>query len=649
MKKILLILFFLLIGSYVFPQKLSKSDSLVHMLVKDRNDTAQAKILIDISEELSTTDPSKSLEYAEKALKMSDLINWNKGTGESYKKIAYAYYAQGNFRAALENWRKELGKRIQTNDTKNICSALGNIGVIYYLQSNYSVALQYYIMALNQAEVLDDKNKIVANLCNMAMIYKAQEDYDKALAYHLKALKIAEENNDKTFITSNLGSIGGIYWKQFKYSKALAYYIKALKIDEPEGKKRNVAAWLANIGGVYVDSVKTISDKDSVKKILSLALDYNLKALKVADELSDNGIRTSIYSSLGYIYIETNQYSLAETYLKKSLELATKNKTWIAIRDNHLYFSKLYEKTGESSEALEQYKLYVAAKDSIFNEKNKKTLSELQVKYETEKKDNENKILTEKNNVQALQIKNDHYLAIGLAVLLVLVLCIAVLIIRQNKLKTHKLSAQFEQKLLRMQMNPHFIFNSLASIESFIYEHQPKEAGEYLSNFSRLIRLILENSASEYITLDKEIETLNFYLSMQKLRLNDNLDYTIDVDEKILPDQICLPPMLTQPFIENAIEHGFRGINQQGIINVSFKISGNNLEITIIDNGIGIVQAEQQKDLEKIHKSMAIQVTKERLRFLNKSKKQKLNFSITNLVNDMQTNTGTKVIFTIPL
>ena len=208
---------------------------------------------------------------------------------------------------------------------------------------------------------------------------------------------------------------------------------------------------------------------------------------------------------------------------------------------------------------------------------------------------------------------------------------------------------QLEQKLLRTQMNPHFIFNSLASIESFIYENEPKEAGMYLSKFARLIRLILENSASEYITLEKEIETLNFYLSLEKLRLNDNLYYSIEIDSSVSLDQIYLPPMLTQPFIENAIEHGFRGMKEAGKLNVSFKVSEGILEVQITDNGMGIAQSQQQKDLNKTHKSMAIQITQERLKFLNKNKKRKLNFAVTELLNDKNENKGTKVLFEVPL
>jgi len=211
---------------------------------------------------------------------------------------------------------------------------------------------------------------------------------------------------------------------------------------------------------------------------------------------------------------------------------------------------------------------------------------EMTAKYDSEKKIIENKSLIQKNKIQALSISNNRYLIFGLIGFFILLFFVGILIFRQNKIKAQQLAMQFEQKLLRTQMNPHFIFNSLASIESFIYEHEPKIAGVYLSKFSRLMRLILENSASEFITLDKEIEILNYYLSLQKMRLDDQLDYTIEFDKTIIPEEVLIPPMLLQPFIENAIEHGFRGSKSRGEVSILFEIIQSNLHVTIRDNGI---------------------------------------------------------------
>jgi hypothetical protein len=218
----------------------------------------------------------------------------------------------------------------------------------------------------------------------------------------------------------------------------------------------------------------------------------------------------------------------------------------------------------------------------------------------------------------------------------------------REKIELEGKLALTELKALRTQMNPHFIFNSLTSIESFIYEHQPKEAGRYLSDFSRLMRLILENSASEYISLQKEIETLNYYLKLQKLRLNEQLNYKIEVDQRLDTELTHLPPMLTQPFIENAIEHAFRGSKTAGEIHVMFKYANPGLKVEITDNGIGILKAEEQKQLNKKHASMAMKITQERLTVLNKYKKEKMDFVVTDLSVNGKEQTGTKITFLLP-
>jgi len=239
----------------------------------------------------------------------------------------------------------------------------------------------------------------------------------------------------------------------------------------------------------------------------------------------------------------------------------------------------------------------------------------------------------------------------GLGILFLLSVVIAWLVVRQNKLKFEQTSLQLEQKLLRSQMNPHFIFNSLTSIESFIYENQPKEAGKYLSDFARLMRLILENSSEEFIPLNKEIKTLEYYLVLQKLRLENTLTYSIKTDGIEDIESINIPPMLTQPFIENSIEHGIRGSKVNGHIDIEFTmIDKDQMQIQVTDNGQGIDNKSRlNNERKEDHKSMAMQVTKERLQVLNKSKRQKVTFSISDISNSDANKTGTKVIFTIPL
>ncbi|MBE9480960.1 MAG: histidine kinase, partial [Bacteroidetes bacterium] len=225
-----------------------------------------------------------------------------------------------------------------------------------------------------------------------------------------------------------------------------------------------------------------------------------------------------------------------------------------------------------------------------------------------------------------------------------------ILFIRQNKLRIEQEKTNLQQKLLRSQMNPHFIFNSLSSIQGFIMEKHPRTASRYLSRFATLVRNILDSSAEELVPLDKEISTIENYLELQKVRYEGKFEYVIEVDETLETETISIPPMLAQPFIENSIEHGFKYKDGKGNIKVRFGLNGNLIRFEVIDDGIGREKAieillKQNKD----HRSMATDITRERLAILNKKLKKKITLEIIDLKNKAGLGTGTKVVFEIPL
>jgi len=213
----------------------------------------------------------------------------------------------------------------------------------------------------------------------------------------------------------------------------------------------------------------------------------------------------------------------------------------------------------------------------------------------------------------------------GLEILIILASIILIVKYREKKIKEQNRFLSLEQKLLRSQMNPHFIFNSLSSIQSFIFENNPIEAGSYLSRFAELIRSILYNSREEFITLENEIKTLKNYFELQQLRYNHKFDFEIDVDPEIFPEEISIPPMIAQPFIENAVEHGIKYIEDKGLISVSFTLMDDSILLIVGDNGIGIKAAKNLKNKKASeHKSLATVITRERIEILNKGKRKKL-------------------------
>jgi hypothetical protein len=220
---------------------------------------------------------------------------------------------------------------------------------------------------------------------------------------------------------------------------------------------------------------------------------------------------------------------------------------------------------------------------------------------------------------------------------------------RMKKVRAQVLNAELKQKLLRLQMNPHFIFNSLSAIQSYIYSNQTHLAGNYLSDFARLIRLILDNSRYEFIGIDKEAEYIELYLKLQKLRFENKFRYNLSIDSELLNGEYQIPPMLAQPFLENAIEHGLKNISYPGELDVSYRLQNESISFTVVDNGIGLTASKKlNKNRNSQHKSLAISICKNRLEALKSNASSPISLSIEELIGDTGNVLGTKVAFTIP-
>jgi LytS/YehU family sensor histidine kinase len=239
------------------------------------------------------------------------------------------------------------------------------------------------------------------------------------------------------------------------------------------------------------------------------------------------------------------------------------------------------------------------------------------------------------------KLKTRTFLILAVLLIFLFFITFSFFFIQQQKLKAKAKNFELEQKLLRSQMNPHFIFNSLIAIQSFVFENNAMMAGKYISDFAKLMRLILENSREEYISISKELETLNFYLELQKLRFENKFDFTINIDKDIETENVAIPPMLAQPIIENAIEHGIKPLKIQGFINISFFKKENYIFVQINDNGIGIKNLTTPKNSDdKKHKSYALKILQERLNNYTPKEKSKLTV--------VSSDVGTEVSFFTP-
>lgn len=230
--------------------------------------------------------------------------------------------------------------------------------------------------------------------------------------------------------------------------------------------------------------------------------------------------------------------------------------------------------------------------------------------------------------------------------------------IRLNQLNK-KQKAKFEQevevskaelKALRAQMNPHFVFNSLNSIQHYILNSKSEEAAKYLNKFAKLIRLILNNSDKPTVTINEDMEALILYLELEKMRFENKFDYSIEVSSEIDGDYDEIPPMLIQPYIENAILHGINPKTGNGHITIRLGLVNQYIKISVIDNGIGREASKSLKSLHAStkHKSLGMKITKDRLRLLNSMQQSNLSVNITDMYNAEKKAVGTQVDLYIP-
>jgi tetratricopeptide (TPR) repeat protein len=545
------------------------------------------------------------------------------------------------------NQQVELAKKI--NYKRGLSAGIMNLGVIARQEGNYAEALNQYLKCF---ELKDHLGPALTGLyVNMAIVYQDMNDPAKALEYDLKALYYYRKTMDTTLaeskktITILYNNLGYDYYLTGNYKLSNSYYAATIAKALGENDKESIAVSYNNIGTNHL-----------VQKQYGPALEAFNISLKYAEEIGSKQDIAEANIGIAQLFTEQNKFQEAIDHLERALvnSVSTGDKAQQLL---------IYKKAAIAFGGMKDFKnksyylsRYNELNDSIYNKEKAILISGNFAKFEARDKEKDNIILTKQNRIQALEISRKNYLLVGFVILALIIVFAAWLVLRQNKIRAEQVAIQLEQKLLRSQMNPHFIFNSLTTIESFIYENQPKEAGRYLSDFARLMRLILENSASEYISLEKEIKTLEYYLSLQKLRLENNLNYILEVDlnggqagENLIPEDVMVPPMLTQPFIENAIEHGIRGSKDPGTIQIRFSASETDLIVEVSDNGIGINKAMQNKEKNSKHRSMAMQITKERLSVLNRSKKHKLTFKVEDISDGTANTTGTKVTFSIPL
>lgn len=497
------------------------------------------------------------------------------------------------------------------------------------------------IYSKNQNTAL--KSRVIRNIARI------QESKQKLRAA-AQNYKSAEENaTDKTSRTLNANDYARL--KNYNNRQAAEKYLDAnialLKKEKMSGEVADTYIQLAELNLRYSDTLTAI---DKYSEALLFAGKIPGKAIRIENEKAQlfaaqkkyEDAVSSIKNTL-YIAEKTKDYNtqiaqlnyLADIYfkmekpeegvntLKKSHKIASVNGKTFEARESLMLLSQYYKSTGDDKASAELYEQFLQNLDRIILSDHSLTdaktfkVTEERIRTLENEKMLKDELINKKNTF--------NYLLLGAMVLLLLFFGFIVKAMYSIKAKNKEIALQS----LRREMNPHFLFNSLNSVNQFIAQNNELEANKFLTSYSKLMRNNMENSNKDFVTLNTEVDNLKKYLELEHLRFKDKFDYKINVDEKLDPDNIHVPNMIIQPHLENAIWHGLRYLEDKGFLELNFKLEGKNIIITVEDNGIGLKKSNELKTHnQKEHESRGLTNTKERMQLLNELHKTKMSFSI---------------------
>ena len=652
LRLIILILISLSAGADGYAQS-SRIDSIQNKLITAKPDSNKVKLLNKLSYEYSYPFSKGridlALSIAKSARSLADSIHFKPGQMEALENVAYYYTLKLRIDSALVLYKQLLPdarqsgglgllakvesglgacliKRGETQEGRKYLyaamdhakasnkseietRALLSIGISYMIDEQYNEGFDTVLIAF-------ERFKQANNLINMSYVssvlstnYLGIKQYDQALLWGKTSLSSAYRTNDSTTIVNSLLNIGEIYTKMQQPDSAEYYLTKGLQSGTN-------AVRTGDLLNVYynLSVVAALRNDDATQfKWLSKFIEAE-KIFKSRFPVHSFDVKTS----LGFYYLKINRLKEARTNFEEAIEIAEQWQNWYALSEGYSGLSQIAERSGQTKEAFKYYKLHIAARDSLYNEENTRKLTQVEMTHEFSEKQALAKAAQDRE--LALRDARGQQQRLIFAVVLLGLLGAVAFGFYTYRQRQERRRTELELANLRAQINPHFIFNCLNSIYRYTKERDTDTAAKYLQKFSSLLRLVLENSRSEKITLARDLEALQLYVDIEALRFKEKLQFSLEIDPEIDPTFLQIPGMLIQPHVENAIWHGLMHRESGGRITVRVTQSAENLlRIEVEDNGIGRAAAEELESKSALtKKSLGQKITAERLKSTGK-------------------------------
>jgi hypothetical protein len=595
----------------------------------------------------------RSEALAKESLKWYEKTNNKDDIETLYGYLFYNAFAQSKFDEATFYAEKNYEIAQQKAGSKQLFEPLLPLFAIYRQSGNYEKSF-LIIQQLHDFAVKENNKSLLSNsLYGIAQLYMLIQDYPTALTYFRQVFQIynEDENFRKEMVASDID-----IWLKMEFSEVFSllhqfdsawYYYKLFK---PSKEVYNRVYWVSTGECHFLQG-----DYHHALQNFELGLAGHQK-------LNDRNEIMRTLLDIGKTYLALNNNSEALKHGREGLSIAVQTKAKQYARDGYQILSTVYDRLHQPDSANFYFRKYIAAKDEVLNDQARGKFAA----YNYEKKI---ALVNKEKEIQQAKLEKESVLKKALITGIIILSLLGFIIVRHiirgrkyetqrlkheleiQKLESEKTKAELQQQATELaQMNPHFIFNSLNSINRFILQNNKAQASEYLTKFSRLVRLILQNSQSALIPLESELESLQLYLELEAVRFDHHFEFKISVEKDLDVSILKVPPLIIQPYAENAIWHGLMHKEEKGHLEIEVTQEDNSLYFKITDDGIGRQKATElvSKSATK-HKSMGLKITSDRIAMLHRLNGTESPVTINDLVHDDGSAAGTEVILSMPV
>jgi len=564
-----------------------------------------------------TTRVSQVLKSAAKLKKAVDK-NDNKGVADAYVGMASDYFNQGNYAKSEEYLIKAKNIYQNLNDKKNLESVTRKLAQSQEKQNKITPAINNYSMAAQMS--YSEKSRAVNSNDVARLSSPSPEQKAEAIQNNIN---ISKKENDQADVAAGYSQLAEVNMQQKDIYKAEENLNTAYKISKKEAPQQALAI-NQKLADFYVENKNFDKAIEAKKKVLKedFVKDNSQEKVNQIQELAD-------------IYIKKNDTDEAVTLLKNAYGIALDKGHTLEAQKSVKKLDSLYAISGNTSASVQLYRDFLGRLPDLVSKD--RSLVDNKILEDTEQRISQ---LEKEKGLKDELIRKKNIFNYSLIAALILLTGLVIFIFRTLK-KVQIRNKKIALQSLRREMNPHFIFNSLNSVNHFIATNNELEANQYLTRFSKLMRGVMENSTEDFIPFQQELDLLQNYLALEKTRFADKFDYEIEGDESLNLQSLQVPGMLIQPFLENAIWHGLRYRAEKGFLKLSFEKTGQYLKITIEDNGIGIDESKKQKTQhQKAREGRGMKNTLERIHLLNDLYKKEISCT----VKDKKNKTGVLVV-----